>query len=468
MAKHITCANCGFVNAPGARFCGNCAETLHRPAPEPSQASHATYCPYCEHPNPPGAPYCGNCRRALRAASEAAQPAWVSCPNCGSPNPAGATFCGECGYAMSSAGLPPDYEQTEEQRGLGRSLLPLVIVSALVLVGAIVAFFVLSRPDTPLPGASGGIAEAEEPAAGVGREATDTPPAVETAPPTDPPPTATSPPTPVETPTEPPTLTPFPSPTRAAPTATATTNPTPTPDRGPEALVLGTTSRGTAIEAVRFGNGPRTVIFIGGLAAGFAPSTVALAEAAVNHFSRNPALIPDSLTVYIVLSASPDSPVAPGNYSGRLNANGVDLNRNWDCNWAADTRWQGEVKRGSGGTAAFSEAENRALRDLIEAEGAVAVVFWQARAEGGLASPGGCGDRVEVSAALAGIYGLTAGYRVENFEDLTRQTLNGDASNYLDSIGVPAVSVLLPNYSSSIDWQNNLNGIMAVLDAYAD
>lgn len=286
----------------------------------------------------------------------------------------------------------------------------------------------------------------------------------------------------IDTPFTPPielaTLTPFPTPTRPAATATnlptATARPTTTvrstatPDAGPEHITLGYTSRGTPIEVVRFGNGPRAVLFIGGLAGGFAPSTVNITGTAVSYFTRNPSQIPKNLTVYIVLSASPDAPNAVNNYSGRLNANGVDINRNWGCNWAADTLWQGTLKRGSGGTAPFSETESRVLRDLIVANDTAAVVFWQARAEGGLVSPGYCGGPPKVSAALAGIYGLSAGYRVDDFEKMTNQTLNGDASNYLDSQGIPAISVLLPHSSSSTDWDNNLKGVLAVLSAYAN
>lgn len=469
MTERITCAHCGFINALGSQFCGNCAQPLrYQSPPETPQALKAVYCPYCEQPNPQGAPFCGHCGRALAAAETArpATPIWELCPHCGRTNPVGATFCGECGRSMTPVS-PSTTEPAPERKGLGGCLIPMVILAGLVLLGTVAAI-VWVRSGAPLPGPIAGLLSRETPTATAASEATDTPPAEETAPPTEPPSPTASATVPGATPTALPTLTPFPTPTRVDPTATPTTRPTVTPDTGPEALVLGETSRGTPLEAVRFGNGPTTVIFIGGMAAGFAPSTVALAEAAVAHFSRNPDLIPQNLTVFIVLSASPDAPITPGNYNGRLNANGVDVNRNWDCNWAADTRWQGELKRGSGGTAPFSEAESRILRDLIAAEDAAAVIFWQARADGGLASPGGCGERVEVSAALAGIYGLSAGYRVENFEDLTRQILNGDASNYLDSIGVPAVSVLLPNYSSSIDWENNLRGTLAVLDAYAN
>jgi hypothetical protein len=368
-----------------------------------------------------------------------------------------AVFCGNCGRDLQAA--PPP----------SRSCLPwLLLVLGLILAGAVTGYLLLPEVADRLPESIASLLGLVDPTATPRPTATDAPfTAVPTTPPAMPQPTATTPdePTPTLTHTPRPTVTPIATSTR---TPRPTPTHTPTPDPGPERLVIGQTDRDTPIEAVRFGNGPQTLVFIGGMSAGFAPSTVALAEAAVDHFTRNPSQIPDNVTLFIVLSASPDAPLAAGNYRGRLNSNGVDINRNWDCQWATDTRWQGEVKRGSGGTAPFSEAESRALRDLIQDNDAVGVVFWQARADGGLASPGGCGDRVEVSAALAGLYGLTAGYRVENFEDLTRQTLNGDASNWLDSMDIPAVSVLLPNYSSSIDWQNNLAGMLAVLESYAE
>lgn len=459
MGNRIICRHCGFSNTVGAQFCGNCAASLLSQAPPVTpHEGESIYCPNCEAPNLPEATFCGNCGHSLSA--KGIDPVPIAsprtrCPHCGQINPFGATFCSECGQTITDSSAPP----------VGY-LLPFVLLAGLVFLGTI-SLIALPRLGVPLPGVLAGLGVRSESTSTPRPEPTDIRPtdsAPSPVPPTD------VPHTPIATvsPSALPTLTPFPTPTRLTPTSAPTPSPTATPDARPERIILGQTSRGTALEAIRFGNGPETVIFIGGMSAGFAPSTVALAEAAVDHFTRSPGLIPQNLTVFIVLSASPDAPVAPGNYSGRLNANGVDVNRNWDCQWAADTRWQGETKRGSGGTAPFSEAESRILRDLIQGENTVAVVFWQARAEGGLVSPGGCGETVEVSAALAGIYGLNAGYRVENFEDLTRQTLNGDASNYLDSIGIPAASVLLPNYSSSIDWQNNLNGIMAVLDSYAD
>lgn len=236
---------------------------------------------------------------------------------------------------------------------------------------------------------------------------------------------------------------------------------------GPEELIIGQSAQGTPIEVVRLGTGSASVLFIGGLHAGFAPGSVELAERAIEYFSENPEAIPESVTLYVVVSANPDSLLAPGTLPGRLNANGVDLNRNWDCDWTANARFRNEVIPGSGGAAPFSEPETQALRDFIASIDPVAVVFWEARASGGLVSPGSCGVRSQVSQPLAQIYGRAAGYHIADFEAVAGQELQGDGTNWLDDQGVPAISVLLPDYTA-IDWENSLAGIQAVLDQFSE
>jgi hypothetical protein len=226
---------------------------------------------------------------------------------------------------------------------------------------------------------------------------------------------------------------------------------------------VGRSVQNRAIEAVRFGSGEQTIIFIGGLHAGFAPSTVSLAQRAAGYFANNPQEIPANTTLYIIISASPDSANAPGELAGRLNANDVDLNRNWDCRWAANASWRNQTV--SGGLFPNSEPETKALIDFIQQTGADAVVFWEALAANGLSSAGACGDRSLVSGNLALTYGLAAGYPVADFENLTNQELNGDGTNWLDLQGIPAIAVLLPDYES-VDWNSNLAGMLAVLDAY--
>ena len=263
-----------------------------------------------------------------------------------------------------------------------------------------------------------------------------------------------------------------PKPTDTYPAPTETAPPTETPSLPTvtavliETQIIGHSVNNRNIEAVRFGNGPNVVIFIGGLHAGASPNSVSLAERAISHFRDNVTAVPANVTLYIIPNANPDSPLAPGELDGRLNANNVDINRNWDCRWVEDARWRNQVIPGSGGPRPFSEPETQALADFITAHNTVAVVFWEARATDGLASPGFCEGSAPVSAALATTYGLAAGYPIADFENLTNQELNGDGTNWLDGQGIPAIAVLLPDYET-VDWSNNLAAMLAVLTANA-
>jgi hypothetical protein len=111
----------------------------------------------------------------------------------------------------------------------------------------------------------------------------------------------TNPPEPGQTDTPEPTDTYLP-PTNTVP-PTATLSPTETPPPPTEMAVLietqiiGQSVNNRDIEAVRFGNGPNVVIFIGGLHAGAAPSSVVLANRAVSHFTNNLADVPANVTL---------------------------------------------------------------------------------------------------------------------------------------------------------------------------
>ncbi|HID51219.1 MAG TPA: hypothetical protein EYP41_04165 [Anaerolineae bacterium] len=351
--------------------------------------------------------------------------------------------------------LPP---QPEEQ---AKQPVPLWAAAALIiLVLGIVLFFIfrsITGPGLPVT-ENNAIATAVSLTNEPGGE-TAVPPAApsETANPPEPAAAATET-LPTETP--PPTDTPPPT---SAPTPTNT--PTATPDSGPETISIGQSARGVPLEAVRLGSGEKAVVLVGGLHAGYVPASVSLAQQFINYFQDNLSLIPAGTVLYIIPSANPDSPNVPGKLEGRLNANGVDLNRNWDCLWTENAQWRGNTVPGSGGAYPFSEPETQALRDFILDVQAQAVVFWEARATLGLASPGSCGGSPQVSGRLAQVYGDAAGYVVTDFENLTNQALNGDSANWLDAQNIPAISVLLPDYDD-MDWNNNLAGVTAVLREY--
>lgn len=251
------------------------------------------------------------------------------------------------------------------------------------------------------------------------------------------------------------------------PTATQRPSPTPTmtataPPLGPETIVLGESAGGMPIEVVRFGNGPNSVVFVGGIHAGFAPGSVRLAQNTVQHFTENPEDVPSSATVYVVLSLNPDSEHDPGLLPGRLNANDVDLNRNWNCSWTRNPPVDDQTVFGAGGPEPFSEPETRALSNFLLDNEPRAVVFWEARAVPGMVVPGACGPTSEVSNPLGPIYAQPAGYRWQVVENFSGVVVRGDASNWLDLQGIPSIFVLTPSFTDP-DWDRNLPAILAVV-----
>ncbi len=204
---------------------------------------------------------------------------------------------------------------------------------------------------------------------------------------------------------------------------------------------IGKSVLGNPLQVVQLGVGKADILLVGGLHSAFAPSTVKLAENLRDYFMEHLDEIPSGYSLHILTNANPDSRGSPGTLDARLNANGVDLNRNWDCAWLSEASWGKSLV--SGGKSPFSEPESQALRDYILEIRPIAVVFYEARMPDGQSSPGGCGVISLFSEALASSYGRAAGYRIAAFD---AYAVNGDATNWLDAQGIPAISVLLPEY----------------------
>jgi hypothetical protein len=90
-----------------------------------------------------------------------------------------------------------------------------------------------------------------------------------------------------------------------------------------------------------------------------------LVNALIDYYRQDLTKIPGDVAFYFIPSINPD-----GNASdSRYNANGVDLNRNWDTDdWKSNAAVPGypRGKAGAGGPRPFSELETRALRDLLQ------------------------------------------------------------------------------------------------------
>jgi protein MpaA len=124
----------------------------------------------------------------------------------------------------------------------------------------------------------------------------------------------------------------------------------------PKYLNLGKTVRGRDITAVIYGSGAKRVLVFGGIH-GDEPHTTVLARSLEVHIS--PETLPENLTVIIVADVNPDGLMA----ATRVNANGVDINRNFPSKtWRAEYTDQLRFP----GAKPSSEPETRAILSLLE------------------------------------------------------------------------------------------------------
>ncbi len=263
-----------------------------------------------------------------------------------------------------------------------------------------------------------------------------------------------------------------------ATTTPATTTVTTTVETEDETSI-GMSKEGRDISIFHYGEGDKEVLLVGGIHGGYEWNTVLLARELMDYLTENPSEIPEGVKVSIIPVLNPDGlnkvVGTAGEFTrddvpaleseavpGRFNANNVDLNRNFDCDWQASGKWQDKTV--SGGTAAFSEPESKAVRDYIDAHDVEAVVVYYSAAGGVFAS--NCHDGVlPETLALTNIYAKASGYPAS--EEFDFYEITGDMVNWLAKEKIPAISVLLTNHSGT-EFEKNWFGVEAVLKSIAD
>jgi predicted deacylase len=240
---------------------------------------------------------------------------------------------------------------------------------------------------------------------------------------------------------------------------------------------LGTSVEGRLIQAFIYGRGDTHLLFVGGIHGGYEWNSTLLAYQLIDYLEANPGTLPAGLSVSIVPTANPDGlygvvgtsgRFTPADVSvddtvltaGRFNANDVDLNRNFACNWASESSWRGQTV--SAGTSAFSEPEAQAIRNYVLNSLPDAAVFFHSAAGAvyGAACDGVLGPGTK---RLLDTYARASGYRAVDL--FTAYPITGDVESWLTSIGIPAVSVELTNHTD-VELQKNLAGIKALFDHY--
>ena len=269
----------------------------------------------------------------------------------------------------------------------------------------------------------------------------------------------------VDTPTE-----------EVATSTTATTTEENSVVRGPETEV-GKSVNDNDITAYHFGTGPDEVLFIGGIHGGYAWNTSLVAYELVDYLKANTSAIPENITVTIIPELNPDGLESvigkTGRFTaadvttsqakqvaGRYNANDVDLNRNFNCQWQPTGKWQNKTV--SGGSSPFSEPEAQAIEKYITDYSPVAVITWYSAA-GGVYSSNCENGVIPETTALTNLYAKASGYPAH--QEFDYYEITGDMVNWFASQNIPAISVLLTNHTDT-EWSKNLAGVEAVLNHF--
>ena len=247
----------------------------------------------------------------------------------------------------------------------------------------------------------------------------------------------------------------------ASPTAPPTSTPrppTPTPRpffEGP--FTYGVSFGGRSLLAYRLGVGPSVHAIIGGIHGGYEWNTVDLVSQTLEYLQENPSLVPDGVTLYIIPCANPDGYAAGTDREhGRMNGNGVDLNRNWDYEWQPTATHGARVV--DAGAYPFSEPETAALRDFILERDVEAAIFYHsalAKVFYGVEQAKSATYELAVVMSEATGYPIAAG--------IPGQITTGDAVDWMSDQGLAGVEVELTNHED-IEWERNLRGLLAFLN----
>jgi protein MpaA len=262
-----------------------------------------------------------------------------------------------------------------------------------------------------------------------------------------------------------PSITPVPPPTRR-PTIT----PWPTPSPGPSVtpmiappsnrLVIGYSIEKRPQEVFRFGRGEVSKLIVAGIHGGSEWNTVALADELIAYLIDHPERIPADTSLYILRDLNPDGTAREHGVDGRVNANGVDLNRNWPYNWKADWPRDGcwIWRPVTGGTSGGSEPEVQNLIAFIDKIKPAALISYHSAALG--IFPGGKPD-FPPSISLAEAVAEVSDYPYPPTD--TGCDYTGNLTDWAaNTRSIPSIDIELTNHSDT-DFDQNLRVLQAFL-----
>jgi predicted deacylase len=227
-----------------------------------------------------------------------------------------------------------------------------------------------------------------------------------------------------------------------------------------QAEIIGYSTQGRPLNLYTLGKGPHERMIAAGIHGGDEWNTVTLANQLIKYVDQNPDVLPDDITLYILPNLNPDGEARAHNKYGRVNGNGVDLNRNFPVNWQEDWDRSGcwNSLATTGGTEAASEAETQALINFVETHNIEVMISYHSAALG--VFPGGLpweGDSIRLAKSIADV----SSYPFPPID--TGCTYSGTLADYAVSKGIAAVDLELTNHFDT-DFDQNLDILNMLLN----
>lgn len=224
---------------------------------------------------------------------------------------------------------------------------------------------------------------------------------------------------------------------------------------GPKPTVIGFSVSGRPIEVYTFGQGEKQRMIVAGIHGGYEWNTIALADQLITYINEHPEVIPSDVTLYILRDLNPDGDARSHDEFGRVNAHGVDLNRNFPVNWATTWDRSGcyDLTPTTSGTSPASEPETRLAMNFIATHNIEALISYHSAALG--ISPGGTpwdADSIRLAKALAAV----TTYPFPPID--TGCVFTGTLADYAVSQNTAAVDMELTNHQDT-DFSMNLKAL---------
>ena len=226
--------------------------------------------------------------------------------------------------------------------------------------------------------------------------------------------------------------------------------------------IIGFSLAGRPIEAYTFGVGEEEYLIVAGIHGGYEWNTVALANELITHINENPGVIPTDATLYIIRNMNPDGESRDHGVDGRVNNNGVDLNRNfpsenWTEEWDRDGCWI--YRPTTGGAYAGSEPETRSVMSFIRSHKIDAMISYHSAALG--VFPGGV-PWEEPSKRLAKALSKATGYPYPPIDTGCEYT--GTLADWAVENGVGAAVDMELRDHKNTDFEENLKALQVLLN----